>query len=91
MNQPTQFVDEAGCLRPVAFGCLFGIVGGFLGSIYGVRDYNAQVSAFLADHPNATIDWLPVGPVFWAVIGLLVASLVGVAVGAALPRKRHAA
>lgn len=91
MKQQRQIDREDEMIRAVACGLLFGIAGGVVGFFYGVRDYNAQINAFLANHPNATIDWLPVGPIFWAVVGALVSSLVGVVVGAALPRKRHSA
>jgi hypothetical protein len=88
VNQQTQ-QGEYGCLHGAVCAGVFSGVGGVLGFLYGVRDYNAQAEAFLAEHPDATIDWLPVGPIFWSVVGMLVGSLL--AVGAALLRKRHAA
>ena len=91
MNQRTPQVEESGCLRGAVFGCLFGIVGGLLGFLYGVRDFNHQVDAFLAENPDATVDWLPVGPILWMVRGMLATSLLGVVLGILLPPKRTAA
>lgn len=74
--------------REERFGCLFGLVGGFIGFLIGARMHSAEIEAIRAREPDAVIDFLPVLPCIGMFFGGLLAALIGMVVSRMLPSER---
>ena len=72
-----------------SLGCLIGLMGVVLGFVIGAIHDRAVVDQIRAANPNETIDFLPVIPVGWAIVGGFLGALCGSIIGDFLQRRRR--
>jgi uncharacterized membrane protein YjjB (DUF3815 family) len=71
-----------------SLGCLLGLIGVVIGFAIGTVHDRVVIAQIRAANPAETIDFLPVLPVGWAIVGGFAGALCGGIIGTFLSRRK---